>query len=345
MRVLRRWLLRVFATLTLLLVAALAYLGLRYHLDYGSAIARALRPTARFTIDPWRLRETRFARVLWLGFLENLSVDELSGLACSRRRDDLLWGVNDSGGDAVLFAIGTDGKDRGSVQVKGAINFDWESLDSLVLDGVPYLMISDAGDNLALRPAITFYFVPEPVLQGARFPTHTEVAPAFVLRARLEGGPEDVEAVAFDPRSRRILLLSKRAVPPVLYAIDFEPQHEEAMALDHLLLARRMTPVRGIPQPTPLDLAIDPENGAGSARPTAMDVSADGLRAVVFTYKEAYLFERTPGESWAHAFAQLPRRIRTPTVKAMEAGAFARDGRSLYMSSEYLPTPLFRFEP
>jgi hypothetical protein len=239
MRSLRRWLLRLFALAVVLVLAGATFLGLRYHLDFGSALAKAFRPTTRFTIEPWRLHNARFSRALWLGFLENLSVDELSGLACSRRRDDLLWAINDSGGDAELFAFGTDGKDRGRVTVKGATNFDWESLDSFVLDGVPYLMISDVGDNLAFRPAITFYLVPEPVLNGARFAARSQVAPAYVLRARLAGGPEDVEAVAFDARARRILLLSKRLVPPVLYAIDFEPQHADPMQLDHLLVARR----------------------------------------------------------------------------------------------------------
>jgi hypothetical protein len=28
----------------------------------------------------------------------------------------------------------------------------------------------------------------------------------------------------------------------------------------------------------------------------------------------------------------------------MEAGAFAPDGRTLYATSEFLPTPIFRFE-
>lgn len=343
-RVLRRWMLAlgVLAALPFVGVSLLAY---RYHLDLGSAVAKALRSTARFTIDPELLQVAGYARVLWLGHLENHRADEVSGLAFSRRRDDLLWAVNDSGGGPLLYAIGSNGSDRGSVRVRGAVNVDWEALDSFVLDGQPYLLIADVGDNLCWRPAVTFYVVPEPELRATRFDASTEIEPAFVLRARLPDGPEDIEAVAFDARARRILMLTKRTVPPVLYALDFAPRHDAPTEVEEVLVARRWTSVPGIPQPTAADLVTDPDYGDGGSRPTAMDVSADGARAVVFTYNDAYVFERSPGEGWAQTFARPPLRVHAPRVRAMEAGAFGPDGRTLYMSSEFLPAPLYRFDP
>jgi hypothetical protein len=40
----------------------------------------------------------------------------------------------------------------------------------------------------------------------------------------------------------------------------------------------------------------------------------------------------------------MPLRVRMPYMKAMEAGGFAPDGRTLYATSEFLPTPIFRFD-
>jgi hypothetical protein len=345
MRRARTLLLFAFALALIAGLATAGFLHHRYALDFGSAIAKALRPTQRFTVDPQTLREFRFARVLWLGFVEDPRANEISGLAASRRRDDLLFAINDSGDGPFLYAMGTDGKNRGRIRVLGAQNVDWEALAAFELDGAPYLLIGDVGDNLAWRPAITLYVVPEPELHGERFPADARVSPAFVLRARLEGGPEDCEAVGVDAHARRVLLLTKRAVPPVLFALDLEPRRDDPRATKDVAVARRLTTVPGIPQPTDADLAADPRYGRVSSQPTALDVSPDGTRAVVFTYKEAYLFERRTGEAWARAFARMPLRVPLPRVTALEAGAFARDGRTLYMSSEYLPAPLYRLEP
>jgi hypothetical protein len=343
----RRWLRRL--SIGLLLLAALAvagtiWFGHRYGLDYGSALKHALRAPAAFTIDSRRLRDARFERVLWLGYVRNNRANEVSGIAVSRRRTGLLWAINDSGDGPFLYALGEDGSDRGTVRVRGAVNVDWEDLAAFELDGVPYLLIADVGDNLAWRPAVTLYIVQEPTLEGERFADGAQVESTWVLRVRYQDGPQDCEAVAVDARARRVLLLGKRSVPPVLYALDLVPRRFAPRARDDLLVARAWTEVRGIPQPTAHDLAIDPEFGSASSRPTAMDVAPDGTRAVVFTYKEGYLFERAPGEGWAQAFARTPQRVRTPYMKAMEAGAFATDGRTLYATSEFLPTPIFRFD-
>jgi hypothetical protein len=343
----RRWLRRL-SLGVLLLTASLLVVGLwfghRYHLVWSSALRQVFRTTATFTIDSRKLRDARFERVLWLGYVRNQRAREISGIALSRLRHGLLWAINDSGDGPFLYAIGEDGSDRGIVRVRGALNVDWEDLAAFELDGAPYLLIADVGDNFAWRPAITLYIVPEPPLPGERFPDGAQVETKWVLRVRYQGGPEDCEAVGVDASTRRALLLSKRTVPPVLYALDLVPRRFDPRARDDLLVARAITKVPGIPQPNTEDLANDPEFGAGSARPTALDVSADGLRAVVFTYKEGYLFERAQGEGWAQAFARAPLRVRTPYMKAMEAGAFAPDGRTLYATSEFLPTPIFRFD-
>ena len=75
-----------------------------------------------------------------------------------------------------------------------------------------------------------------------------------------------------------------------------------------------------------------------------MDIDEDGTAAVVLTYKNAYHFERAPGETWGLAFEAMPEVLRVPPLKIGEALTFGRHGRTLYVSSEERPSPLFRFD-
>jgi hypothetical protein len=339
-----RWSAKIGLVAACVPIVALWFIALRYHLDLAASLRSALRRQPTFTIDAARLSTADYRPVTRIASLASTALDELSGLAASRRRDDLLWAINDSGDGPFLYAIGTDGSDRGMVTVEGARNIDWEDLAAFELDGEPYLLIADVGDNLAWRPAITLYIVPEPRLADARFAQDARTVPKWVLRARYPDGPHDCEAVAVDAAQKLILLLSKRAVPPVLYALDLAPRHDDPRAFDHLPVARRLTAVGGIPAPTRRDIEQSPKYGPASSRPTAMDISPDSRHAIVLTYKEAYRFDRDAGESWAKVFERIPVRVRVPKMRAMEAIAFARDGRSLYVSSEQRPTPLFRLE-
>jgi len=78
---------------------------------------------------------------------------------------------------------------------------------------------------------------------------------------------------------------------------------------------------------------------------TAMDISPDGLRAVVLTYGCAYEYARKPGESWKKTFNRKGLVVNVPARKQGESICYGPDGKSLYLTSEKLPTPLFLVSP
>lgn len=328
----------------LLPMAALGWLVVRYQLDLGSALHAAFTTRPSFTIDPARLETAGHRLVTWQGNVDNPLTGELSGLALSRRRADLLWALNDSGAPPALFALGTDGRDLGQVQVSNANNIDWEDLAAFELEGRPYLLIADVGDNFAWRPAITLYVVPEPELTGARFAAGASVEPLWVLRVKYADGPRDCEAVAIDPVARRVLLLSKRDVPARLYSVPLLARRDSRTSLENLLVAKLLTRVPGIPQPTAREIAEDEDYGSSRSRPTSMSLAPDRSAALVFTYKDVYRFDRKPGEGWAQALSRVPERVEMPLLEALEAGTYAGDARTFYATSEYRPTPIFRYE-
>jgi hypothetical protein len=274
----------------------------------------------------------------------NRGLSEVSGLAASRLRDDLLWAVNDSGGKARLYAFGLDGRDRGCVRVEGAMNRDWEDLASFRLDGGAYLLIADVGDNGAKRRTSVLYAVAEPPIRGEKLGKNAEVPVSWTLRFRYEDGSRDCEAVAVDAAGGRILLLTKRRFPSALYELPLAERGRDGVAL-----ARRVTEVPHLPRPSSRWWPL-PGSGKRSLRrlgsfATAMDLAADGSAAAVLTYGDAFLFSRSGGESWAEAFARSPRRIALPRLRQAEALTFVPDGHTLYVTSEGRRAPLLRLDP
>jgi len=281
--------------------------------------------------------EDRYPRVRQAGVLANPALVETSGLVSSRREPDLLWAVNDGGHPAVLHALKTNGRDDGRVAVEGATNVDWEDLAVFSRGGRPYILIADVGDNGALRDTCSLYVVPEPMRQktGA-FPSFERVA--WQVRYRYEDGPRDCEGVAVDPRTERILLITKRTNPPQIYTLPLQPSS------DAIATARRVGEIPLMPPPSLEDLIRYPYFGAVLSQPTSFDIRGDNRLAVVLTYDDAYLFQRAPEEAWQHALARKPLAVGLPRLAQQETVCFSPDGHTLYVTSEKRPSPLLAID-
>ena len=255
------------------------------------------------------------------GKLENPQLKEVSGLAASSLYPGLLWAINDGGDDPLLYAVGSDGADLGTFRVEGATNYDWEALASFRLQESAYLLIADVGDNWEQRPTVTLYVVKEPPITAAGLGSDTAVPIDWQIYFTYEDGPQDCEAVAVDPVTQSVLLLTKRGLSPNLYEMPLQPA-----AVDAPLVARRL------------------ESVPHFSWPTDMDLSPDGLAAVVLTYNHAYLFRRRPGDDWSEAFQKKPARLRFETLMQQEAVCFGFYGKSVWVTSERWPAPLVRIE-
>ena len=273
------------------------------------------------------------------GNIVDPAITEASGLAASRRRGDVLWVLNDSGNPPEVFAVSTNGAVLARHPVPGIGNRDWEDLASFVHEGTPYLVIAETGDNEAVHETCALYVVEEPApAEGAGEPLPL----AWQIRFRYEDGPRDCESVAVDPAGARVLLLSKRDEPPVLYELPLQPQGGDE---DEVITARRLGALTTLPRPTADDLRDT--HGRFRAQPTAMDLTPDGRALAILTYKNAYLYDRDPGQSWIEAFVAAPRVILLPhpgtgVMRKREALCFSSDAGSVFVTSEGQPAPLFR---
>ena len=239
------------------------------------------------------------------------ALKESSGLAPSRIDDQLLYSHNDSGGQPRLFAFSTRGKTMGVHPVTGAKARDWEDMASFKTDGQPYLLIADTGDNRRVRKSYRLYRVPEPTL-GQPFVVDQVVTFTF------KTGPCDCEAIAFDTQHDLVLLVDKGwTLQCRLFGLKWPKKNEQ----DAIAQPIATLPIAGI---------------------TGMDLSPDNLRLIVSTYGPAYEYCRAPNESWREALKRDAREIPLPARRQGEAICYGADGRSIFVTSEKVPTPLFR---
>src|SRR5688500_11017219 len=153
---------------------------------------------------------------------------EASGATLSASQSGVVFTINDSGNQPVLFALDTTGADRGAWRVTGARNVDWEaasagpcgqrapagSVDTTrPAAGAPNacVYIGDVGDNDAKRASRVIYKVPEPAAQRAGF---VGTVAAEALAYRYADQPHDVEAMYVAPNGDTFLITKRRLVGP-----------------------------------------------------------------------------------------------------------------------------------
>jgi hypothetical protein len=137
---------------------------------------------------------------------------ESSGLALSRRHPGVVWTHNDSGDQARLFAVASDGRTRAVLTLAGVEARDWEAVAAGRDDrGRPALFAGDIGDNNGVWPEVAVHRVTEPAtLRDA-------TVPAVRYRLRYADGPHDAEALLVDPRSNRLYVATKSEAGGGLY--------------------------------------------------------------------------------------------------------------------------------
>ena len=271
-------------------------------------------------------------RFKMVGKLESKKLDEASGIQAGS--DGVFYLHNDDG--AHLFAIDATGAHLGRMKVENAKNRDWEDITRVIGEDGPLLVIGDIGDNHNGRKKVRLYFVREPAKGNYK----KKLKPVHRLDVRFEDGPRDVESMAYDVAGDMILFLTKRDRPPRLYAIPLD-----LALLKDELEADFLAEVPGFRPPTRSDILESPKRGLWVSQPTGMDISADGRKAAVLTYRSLYVFERGPDETWAQAFQRQPTEYPGPPGLHDEAVGFSHDQKSIYVTTERRPAPLYRLDP
>jgi hypothetical protein len=263
----------------------------------------------------------RYGQPRALANFDDKRISESSGIARSIVYDSCFWTHND-GKTPRLYLINKEGATVAVVKLElaaGADEFlDCEDIGSFLLDGKPYLLYADTGDNERNRREYALHLIEEPQElkeRGTKKPQN--VAVAMTIPFRFPDGSNDCEAMAVDPTTCKVYLMTKERNASTIYELDLP-----ASAPKQPLVARRIARID-----TPMV--------------AAMDMSPDGRRAIVLTDRAAYEFARGADEGWDKAFRRQLCRLQMPARGNGEAICYGADGKTLYLTSEGSGEPLW----
>ena len=276
--------------------------------------------------------KTGTENIISKGTITDRALSEVSGIAASCKNKNVLWVLNDSGNSASVYALNPDGKLVGTLKIQGVFNNDWEDIACFEFEGKSYILIADTGDNYAKRSKYFLHFIEEPDLVVEKKTQAIVVKPSWSITYTYEDGARDCESVAFDAVNKKIILLSKRDTPPVLYELPLKKSKNA--------VAKKVSEIKPFSEKSDDFLAF----GVITSQPTAMDISADGLSAIVLTYDSSYLFRKKSNEKWAEVFKSDPIEISVPKMRQSESVCFKRDGSGIFVTSEKIPAPLYEID-
>lgn len=269
------------------------------------------------------------------GLITHERLAEISGMAASRREDGLLWVIDDGGNPTQLHAISQHGRYLGNFDITGIEKVDWEDLASFELDGKPYLLIADTGDNGGIRKTLQLHVFAEPdskaLAQG-----HV-LKPAWSINFRWPDGARDCEAVAVDAINEKIILVSKKRQPPQLFTLPLRPASSSGRKIETAALAGTLA---GVPQASANERRDNPAFARLRSQVTAADIAPQHDAIAILTYDNLLIYQRQEKHTWAQTLASAPKIIKLRFLPQAEALAWSKSGTNLYATGEFSPAPL-----
>ena len=261
-----------------------------------------------------------------IALLADREISESSGLILSERNPNCFWTHNDSGDAARLFLVHRDGRTIARLKVVGANAIDWEDIAFATIDGSPKIIIGDIGGNAQKRNHVTLYLLSEPKFlfdaSKPALPIEYSVNVETSVDITFEGGVTNYEGIAVDHAGKSILIVEKALLGGRVYSLPLPDLSKTKTAVQAKLIGKTSIPIA-----------------------SACDISLDSKSMVVVTYQVGCLFARITKddgsiEDWAEALKREPIVFPLPKMRQTEAVCFSRDGLSIFLTSEQLPTPI-----
>ena len=250
------------------------------------------------------------------GALSSAVLNEISGIAASRRHPGRLWVHNDSGAKPELHLLQPTGQQVLTLYLVGAPHTDWEDMalekcppqlgPSPGLQGGDCLWVADIGDNAESRTKIEILVVPEPADLPPANRSPAGLAPHKVevakdgwraIEVTYPDGAHNAEAMALLPGGWALILTKRDDGKSALYraaALKAMSSKDGKIKAEYLGL---------------LDLSAAGVATGERLRTTAADFDPASSRLAVRTYGSIQLFDN----------AQLLTQASPPEVAAQVA--------------------------
>lgn len=237
--------------------------------------------------------------------IENPVLEEMSGLAFSKKHPNKFYTHTDSGGEVAVFVLDSEGNEIGKINLEGVENRDWEDIAvGPGPGGKSYVYVAEIGDNLGVHQSVQIFRFPEPGKLSGEISLKPET-----LTYTYPAGAMDAESLFVDPISGDLFVVSKRDSKNTLFRLKHSDFGKEQVVAEELLKL-------------PLTSA------------TAADISQDGSKILIKNYFKVYYWERKKGESVAEALSRTPKELPYVPEPQGEAVGFQPDGKAYYTISE-----------
>jgi len=281
----------------------------------------------------WALESAGSKPGVRTGRVHTDNLTEISGIALSRKNKDVIWAHNDSGDEARVFALGTDGGLLGIFRLEGAWAIDWE--DIAIGPGPSkdrdYLYVADTGNNDLSRRTVTVYRVLEPILNTIPVQKQRTLAEVEVLPMRFPTDPRECETLLVDPLNEDIYLITRK-------------RSEGAAEVASVFHAP------GPQRPGTLRTLSEVSSFAPSAGIRGGDISKDGRMIILRSHSRqpgagALLWKRrNPDYPLNELFREDPIKIPVRFEPQGESIAFSSDSEFFFTVSEGVGASIYRFE-
>jgi hypothetical protein len=217
--------------------------------------------------------------------------------------------------------VDSTGKGTKEVEIKGAINRDWEDISLFVeKNGTSTIFIGDFGDNNAAWPFCTLYWISEPDINALpAFSSSTSSSITFTL----PDGSRDVECMLVDQITKDVYLISKRDAKKRLYKIS-----ASKLVPSQRVIAEYLQELN-VSIPVSLDNTI-----AKAAYITSGTISPDNSEIIIKSYTNLYYWRRKSGETIPEALARQAKSIDYLLEPQGEAVGFKASGTGFVTLSE-----------
>ena len=246
------------------------------------------------------------------------TLDEISGMAASVKNPGCFWVHNDSGDEARIFLINTEGQIVCTVTMDTDYyytdNRDWEDIavGPGPTDGETYIYIGEIGDLNKKYSEKYIFRIIEPEINTGTLNSRLRIGKDDIstITFDYEDGSRDAEILMIDPLTKDLFIVTKREERVQIYELSYPQNYDEKVILTK----------------SPVTLPFRLANGG--------DISADGKEILIKNLKNVYYWKRKEGESIHDALSRPGEKLPYIEEPQGEAIAWFRDGSAYLTVSE-----------
>jgi hypothetical protein len=235
--------------------------------------------------------------------------DEISGLVCGHKNEELIYMVEDKGNANKIFVFNRSGILQTKLVLQGLENIDWEdiAIGSGPISGESYIYVADIGDNDGNRNSVRIIRFIEPDLSSIS--SNSIVINNYdIINFQYPNGAKDAETLLLNPFNKDLIIMTKVELVTRVYQLKY-PYSSNMNKAEFIGLLPTQKIVAG-------------------------DISSDGQRIVVKNKSTIYYWETHSNDIYKTLFHNPPKKISYIPEPRGESVGFSKDGKSYFTITE-----------